>query len=208
MIRVLVADDHPIVRHGLRRLINLQDDMEVVGEAADGAEVVRLLEVCPCEVIVLDLSLPHLRGLELVYLIRERHPKLRILVFSVQPEDRLSLHLLEAGVAGYLNKDHGVDAVIEGIRTVAAGRRFLTERLQELLFQRRDEGEQAPHERLSLRERQVFDRLVQGMSVSAIASELEISASTASNHLSRIRDKLGVEHNGEVLVYAARAGLL
>ncbi|MCB9794092.1 MAG: response regulator transcription factor [Alphaproteobacteria bacterium] len=208
MIRVLVADDHPIVRHGLRRLINLQADMDVVGEAADGSEVVRLLEVCACEVIVLDLSLPHIRGLELVHLIRERHPELRILVFSVQPEDTLSLHLLEAGVAGYLSKDRGVDAVVGAIREVAAGRRYLTPELRELAFQRRGEQRQAPHEQLSLRERQVFDRLIQGMSVSAIAGELEISASTCSNHLSKVREKLGVNHNGEVLVYAARAGLL
>ncbi|MCB9797095.1 MAG: response regulator transcription factor [Alphaproteobacteria bacterium] len=208
MIRVLVADDHPIVRHGLRRLINLQSDMQVVGEAADGAEVIQLLEVCPCEVIVLDLSLPHIRGLELVHLIRERLPALRILVFSVQPEDILSLHLIEAGVAGYLSKDRGVEAVIEAIREVAAGRRYLTERLRELAYGRLREDDRPPHERLSLRERQVFDRLIQGMSVSAIANELEISASTASNHLSKVREKLGVEHNGEVLVYAARAGLL
>lgn len=208
MIRVLIADDHPIVRHGLRRLINLEPDLDVVGEAADGAEVVQLLEVLSFDVIVLDLSLPHIRGLELIHLIRERRPELRILVFSVQPEDVLSLHLLEAGVAGYLNKDHGVELVVTAIREVAGGGVFLSPRLRELAFQRIEKQERVPHERLSTRERQVFDRLVQGMSVSAIAAELEISASTTSNHLAQIRVKLGVDHNGEVMVYAARVGLL
>jgi len=208
MIRVLIADDHPIVRHGLRRLVQLQDDMMVVGEAKDGAEVVQLLGVCPCDVIVLDLSLPHIRGLELVYLVRERWPDLRILVFSVQPEDRLSLHLLEAGVAGYLSKDRGVEAVLDGVRVVAGGERFLSDTMKELAFGHRSTEQRAPHERLSVRERQVFDLLVRGMSVSAIASEIEVSPSTTSNHLASIRTKLGVTHNGEVLVYAARVGLL
>jgi two-component system invasion response regulator UvrY len=118
-------------------------------------------------------------------LIADKRPALKILIFLVRPEDSLSLCLLEADAAGYLSKENGVDGVLDAIRTIAAGRRYL-----------------------SPRERQVFDRLLQGMSVSAIAGELEVSASTASNHLSRIRDKLGVEHNGEVLVCAARAGLL
>ncbi len=132
MIRVLIADDHPIVRRGLRRLINLQPDMEVVAEAADGAELVQLLDVVDCSVVVLDLSLPHIRGLELVHLLRKEHPSTRILVFSVQPEDTLGLYLMDAGVAGYLSKDRGVEAVVDALRTVGAGQRFWTPQLQEL----------------------------------------------------------------------------
>ncbi len=208
MIRVLIADDHPIVRHGLRRLINLQPDMEVVAEAADGAELVQLLDVVDCSVVVLDLSLPHIRGLELVHLLRKEQPSTRILVFSVQPEDTLGLYLMDAGVAGYLSKDRGVEAVVDALRTVGAGQRFWTPQLQELDARRTGPKSGPPHEALSQREPQVFDLLIRGMSVTAIAGELEISTSTASNHLSRIREKLGVEHNGEVMVYAARAGLL
>lgn len=208
MIRVLIADDHPIIRHGLRRLLDRQPDITVVGEAPDGAEVIRLLGELTCDVLVLDLSLPHIRGLELVLLVRERHPALRILIFSVQPEDQLSLHLLEAGVAGYLSKDQGVEAVLEAVRQVATGRPYQTERLQALARTTLTPRDRLPHEQLSLRERQVFDRLIEGRSVSAISDELEISASTVSNHLSRIREKLGVQHSGEILVYAARVGLL
>ncbi len=208
MIRVLIADDHPIVRHGLRRALSLQPDIEVVGEAADGAEVVELVESCEADVLVLDLSLPHIRGLELVHIVRERRPELRILVFSVQPEDTLSLHLLEAGVSGYLSKDRGIEAVLEGVRAVAAGRRYVTDRLRELAIGRTAATGSLPHEQLSVRERQVFDRLLQGMSVNAIADELEVSASTVSNHLARIREKLGVTQNAQALLYASRVGLL
>ena len=111
-------------------------------------------------------------------------------------------------MAGYLSKDRGVDAVLTAIRAIAQGGRYLTPRLERLAARRGERPLALPHDRLSPRERQVFDRLVQGMTVSAIAAELELNPSTTSNHLSRIRDKLGVDHNGEVLVYAARAGLL
>ena len=208
MIRVIIADDHPIVRHGLRRLIDLEPDLRVVAEAADGAEVVALVSAVAADVLVLDLSLPHIRGLELVHLLRERHPKLPILVFSVQPEDMLSLHLLDAGVSGYINKDRDVDQVTTAIRAVAAGRRHLSAGLARLVEARGRDSALAPHERLSARERQVFVLLLQGMSVNAIAAELEIGDSTASNHLSQVREKLGVKTTAEVLLYAARAGLL
>lgn len=207
MIRVIVADDHPIVRHGLGRLIDLEPDLVLVAEAADGAELIATLGQHPCDVLVLDLSLPHLRGLELLAAIKERWPALAVLVFSVHPEDNFSLYLMDAGAAGYLSKDRVIEQVLGAIRCVAAGRPYITDRLAEL---GRELGSDAlaPHQRLSVREHQVFIRVIQGMNVSAIAAELEISASTASNHLSRIREKLGVESNGEILIYAVRAGLI
>ncbi|MEZ4450539.1 MAG: response regulator transcription factor [Nannocystaceae bacterium] len=207
MIRVIVADDHPIVRHGLGRLIDLEPDLTLVAEAADGAALLEVLGRQPCDVLVLDLSLPYLRGLELLAAIKERWPTLAVLVFSVHPEDNFSLYLMDAGAAGYLSKDRMIDHVLGAIRCVAAGRLYITDRLAELR-QERGSDALAPHQRLSAREHQVFTLMIQGMNVSAIAAELEISASTASNHVSRIREKLGVESNGEILVYAARAGLL
>lgn len=206
-IRVVIADDHPIIRHGLGRLIALERDMELVAEAKDGADVVGVLEAHPCDVLVLDLSLPHIRGIELLMVVRERWPALAILIFSVQPEDHFSLYLMDAGAAGYLSKDREIEAVIAAIRVVARGGRFVTERLAELQGARGKAG-LAPHQRLSAREHQVFVCLIQGMSVSAIAAELEISTSTASNHVAKIREKLGVDTVGEIVVYAARAGLL
>ena len=206
MIRVGVADDHPLLRSGLRRVFEAQTHIKLVLEAEDGAVLLTKLAAQPCDVLVLDLSLPYLRGIELVRAVVERHPALRVLIYSVQPEDRLSLHLLDAGAAGYLSKDQGADELLRAIQTVASGKRYLTPTLRELVAL--DPEKSAPHERLSSRELAVFQLLLRGMNVADIADELEIQASTASNHLARIREKLGVQTNGEVMLYAFRAGLL
>lgn len=208
MIRVIVADDHPLLRDGLRRLLDAQPDLRLVAEAGDGAEVLDVLAAHPCDVLVLDLSLPYLRGLQLVQAVVEQYPALRILVYSVQPEDRLSLHLLEAGVAGYLSKDRGAGELLAAIRAVARGQRHISPALRALAATDPSDDRRPPHERLSVREVEVFQLLLRGMSVSDIAGELEIQASTASNHMARIREKLGVETNGEVMLYGFRAGLI
>lgn len=208
MIRVGVADDHPLIRSGLRRLFEVQPNLKLVLEAEDGAELLTSLAAQPVDVLVLDLSLPYLRGIELVRAVIERHPAVRILIYSVQPEDRLSLHLLDAGAAGYLSKDQGADELLRAIQTVASGRRYLTPTLRELAALDPEKTQTAPHERLSSREVAVFQLLLRGKNVADIADELEIQASTASNHLARIREKLGVQTNGEVMLYAFRAGLL
>lgn len=208
MIRIIVADDHPLLRSGLKRVFDAQPDMTLVAEAQDGAEIIGKLAAHPCEVLVLDLSLPYLRGLDLVRAVAERYPALRILIYSVQPEDHLSLHLLEAGASGYLSKDRSVEELLRAIRTVARGERYLSATLRNLETLTPGEAELPPHQRFSVREVEVFQLLVRGMSVSGIADELEIQASTASNHMARIREKLGVSTNGEVLLYAFRAGLL
>lgn len=208
MIRVTIADDHPMLRSGLRRVLDAQPDMKVVAEAEDGAAVLERLSETYCDVLVLDLSLPYLRGLELVRAVTERYPALRVLIFSVQPEDRLSLHLIEAGVAGYLSKDRGAEELVRAIRTVARGERYMSESLRRLVATSPEEPQRPPHEHLSVREYEVFQLLIQGLSVSGIADELEIQASTASNHMAKIREKLGVNTNGEVIIYAFRAGLV
>lgn len=208
MIRVVVADDHPLLRSGLRRVIDAQPGMQLVAEAEDGAALLEVLAAHPCEVLILDLSLPYMRGLELVRAVVERYPALRILIYSVQPEDRLSLHLLDAGAAGYLSKDQGAEALLRAVRQVARGERYLSPTLRALEAQAPGEPQRPPHERLSARELEVFQLLLRGMNVSDVADELEIQASTASNHIARIREKLGVNTNGEVLLYAFRAGLL
>ncbi|MCK6521748.1 response regulator transcription factor [Myxococcota bacterium] len=208
MIRVIVADDHPLLRSGLRRLFEAQSNLRLVAEAVNGAEVLEKLAEHPCDVLILDLSLPFLRGLELVRAVAERYPALRILIYSVQPEDRLSLHLLDAGAAGYLSKDQGAEALLRAIQVVARGERYLSPALRDVEGRDPEATQLAPHERLSARELAVFHLMLRGMNVADIADELEIQASTASNHLARIREKLGVQTNGEVMLYAFRAGLV
>ncbi len=204
--RVVIADDHPIVRDGLRRLLGQLPDLQVVGEAADGADVVQVLDTWPCDVVILDLSLPHLQGLELVQLVRERFPAVAVVVFTMQRPDLLGRGLVAAGIVGYVRKDQPPADLVRAVRSAAAGRVDLP---AELLDAGAAAGQAAlAHERLSVREAQVFQLLLRGLAVKDIALELEISASTASNHLARIREKLGLVSNGEVVLYAMQHGLL
>ena len=203
MIRVLLADDHPIVREGVRRLFEAHPDFRVVGEVADGADVVAALDARPTDVLLLDLSLPHLSGLELVALVRERHPAVRILVFTMAPEDTLALHYFERGVSGFLTKGRPAEELLNAVRKIAGGGRYLPDTLKKL-----ETTAELPHTTLTAREYQVFVALLGGASVYEIAGVLEIGASTVSNHLARVRQKLGVETNAEILIYAHRIGLL
>jgi DNA-binding NarL/FixJ family response regulator len=207
MIRVAIADDHPIVRDGIRRLLASQPDIQVVAEAADGADVVHILQTWPCEVLILDLSLPHLQGLELVKLVRSDFPLVAVVVFTMQREDVLGRSLVAAGVSGYVRKDRPLDELLRAVRRAAAGQRDLPPTLAGAEAASLPRGS-APHLALSAREAQVFYRMAAGFQVKDIALELEISASTASNHVARIREKLGLRTNGEVVLYASQHGLL
>lgn len=200
MIHVVVADDHPIVRQGICQLIDRQADMAVVGQAADGAELIGVLEASPPDVVVLDLSMPHLQGLELVQLVRERHPGVAIVVFSMQRPDLVGRGLVRAGVLGFVRKSRPVEELVTAVRSAAQGRSSFPDGLG-------PSDTALPHEGFTSRETQVFQLLVQGVAVKEIALELEISASTASNHIAKVREKLGVRTNGEVLLYASRHGL-
>ncbi|MGM0576531.1 MAG: response regulator transcription factor [Myxococcota bacterium] len=209
MIRVLLADDHAIVRHGLRRLVDDQPDMEVVAEAEDAAGVHRALAETTCDVLVLDLSLPDGSGIEILRRLQAEGARTRVLILTMYPEDQLALHLLREGAAGYLRKSRPPDEVVRAIRKVASGGRYLTDTLSDLLLLEGGESAPgAPHERLTARESQVFVRLVEGHSVSAIAAELDVSPSTISNHVAAVRTKLGASSVADLVRYAVRAGLV
>lgn len=204
MIRVAIADDHPIVRDGIRRLLVRQHDVEVVAEASDGADIVRVLATWPCDVVVLDLSLPHMQGLELVQLVRDRFPDVAIVVFTMQHPEVLGRGLLAAGIRGYVRKDRPLEELVRAVRRAASGRFDLP---PELAAPSSSDSGALLHSQLSAREAQVFQRMAEGVAIKDIAAELEISPSTASNHVARVREKLGVRTNGEVVLYALRHGL-
>ena len=208
MIRILLADDHQIVRSGLRQLLDLQPDLTVVAEASDGEEVFELLDAHTVDVLVLDLSLPKLSGMEVVRRLQSEGRKVITVVLTLYPEDQLALHLLKAGAAAYLSKDRSPTELMTAIRQVARGRRYLTETLADLVITAGPVDEKAPHERLSAREREVFLLLTDGKTVSEISHVLDVSRSTASNHVAAIREKLGVASIGEIIRYAHRMGLL
>lgn len=208
MIRVFLADDHAIVRAGMRHLLSEADDLTVVGEAADGAAAVRALctEGCAVDVLVLDLSLPKIDGIETLRRVHVERPDVAVLVVSVYPESQYAGQLLEIGAAGYLSKDGSETDLIDAVRTVANGRVFVSRNVHPRRKSKTDGA--APHETLSPRELQVFMLLISGRAVSEIAAELGLSVSTVSTHVGKIRSKLDVNTVSEILLYAHRSGLV
>lgn len=205
MIRVALADDHPIVLDGLARYLAAQPGLAVVATTEHAPGVRELLAAGAPDVLVLDLSLPG-GGLMFVQEVVAAHPTVAIVVFTMHPEDALALHYLKAGARAYLNKQRALPELVAAIRQAAAHRHHLTPTLAEIAGER---GSAAlPHQALTAREHEVFLLLIDGRRVSDIADMLDISVSTTSNHLAKVREKLGVASNGEVLLYAQRAGLL
>lgn len=203
-IRVFIADDHPIVRHGLRALIERQPDMTVVGEASDGHAVVNAPDRATWDILLLDLSLPLLSGIEVTRRLCAEAAAPRIVVLSMYPRDQFAPQMLAAGAATYLSKSLPPHELIDTLRAVAAGRIV------------RGEGEAfplaaddaAPHQGLSAREHQVFMRIFQGRTVTEIAAELNVSVSTVSTHLTNVKQKLGAHSIGDIVTYAHRIGLV
>ena len=207
MIRVFLADDHTIVRSGIRNLFTTAGDITVVGEAADGRAALNALETLPCDVVVLDLSLPKIGGAEVLRRVREQRPNLPILVLSMYSEAQYGLRMLREGASGYLSKDRTEHELIAAVRQVAQGKTYLTPTVAEQAVQETDSD--APlHTKLSAREYQVFILLSHGQTVSDIAAELNLSASTVSNYVFHIKEKLHLKSSGEIIAYAHRAGLV
>lgn len=208
-IRIFIADDHPIVRQGLRRIVEADSGMAIAGEAGDAAALLTALETAVTDLVLLDVSMPGGPFLETLRALRERHPTVRVLVLSVHPEDQWAVRALRAGASGYLTKDHSPDQLLEAIRRVYRGGKYVSPTLAEQLASQLDvAGERAPHELLSDREFDVMRRLGSGLTVSQVAAELGLSAKTVSTYRSRILEKMAVTTNADLVRYAARYGLI
>lgn len=208
MIRVFIADDHAIVRHGLRMLVSNCHDMTVAGEACDGHEMLRAAEGGAWDVLILDLALPRLSGLEALKRIRAQKPKLRVVVLSMFPEDQYAVRLLREGAAAYLSKDRPGEEVLAAIRKVAQGGTYVTESVAEQVIRSPRNAEKLPHETLTGREYQIFTLITHGKTVSEIAAELNLTASTVSGHLAKVKEKLSAHSVADVVSYAHRMGLI
>lgn len=209
MIRLLICDDHLIVRQGLRQILSDAPDMEIAGEAADGAEAMRLARRGGFDVLLLDIALPGRDGLDVLKQCRAELPKLPVLVLSTYPEGQYAVRCLRMGAAGYLNKGANVDLMMEAIRKAAAGGVFVTGAQAEALAASiRGPAERAPHELLSTREYQVFQLIAEGLSVAKIAERLSLSPNTVSTYRARIFEKTGASNEVEVALYAVRRNLL
>jgi DNA-binding NarL/FixJ family response regulator len=203
MIQVFLADDHAIVRDGMRKHINEQLDMRVVGECGDGGEVLERAQKEHWDLLLLDLSLPTVPGIEIVEKLRVLKPSLPIIVLSMYPENQHGPHLMRMGASAYLSKGRAPLEILTAIRRVASGKQYLTAEVAGRL----NSGQEAPHEKLSPRELEILRLFCRGTSPSDIATALDVSQSTVSTYLSRIRDKLGVESNAAMIQYASREHL-
>jgi DNA-binding NarL/FixJ family response regulator len=207
MIRVLLADDHQIVRDGLRRILGPQSGFEVAGEAASGDEALALVRAHDYDVAVLDMSMPGLSGLDLVKRLKAEKPRLKILVLSMHGEQQYAARALKAGAAGYLSKDSAAEQLVGALRKIAAGGVHVSEAAAAGLILAGSEGG-PPHERLSDREFEVFKQLAGGASPTDIARRLNVSVKTVSTHKTRIQEKLGLGGTAELVRYALEHKLL
>jgi len=203
VIRIVIADDHPVVRTGIRRIVEAQPDMQVMSEAADGAGLVTTLGAAPIDVLLLDLAMPGAPFPGLLRDILARHRKLRVLVMSMHPEDQFAARALHEGAAGYVTKERTPEDLVEAIRKVARGGTYVSPALAEQLAAALDGRRPAvPHEALSDREHEVLRLIGAGRTVSGIAAELDLSPKTVSTYRTRILQKLRLSNSAELIRYA------
>lgn len=205
MIRVFIADDHAVVRNGLRSMLAASPSLQLVGEAKDGREVLEALDRLEVDVLLLDLSLPRVSGLEVLRRVAREKPQVRVLVLSMYSEDQYAARMIAEGAAGYLSKDRPLEDVEKAIGSVVAGHPVPRPAEGSTTA---TVGRGAPHEQLTAREYQVFLLLLQGRANVDIAAELDLVPSTVSNHTARVKQKLGAKTLAEVVSYAHRMGLI
>ena len=209
MIKIVIADDHAIVREGLKRIVSSADGMEVVGEARDGNEVLQRVRDQSFDVLMLDLSMPGRNGMETIKLVRAERPALRILVLSMHQELQYAVRAIRSGASGYLTKESAPDLLVQAIRKIASGGAYISAEVAEQLALHAMPGSAAlPHENLTVREFEVMQLLVAGTSVTHIAAKINLSVKTVSTHKSNLMQKLALDNQSELIRYAMRHGLV
>jgi DNA-binding NarL/FixJ family response regulator len=201
-IRVLLADDHAMVRAGLKELLTATGDISVTGEAVDGQGVLEAVRAQAFDVAVLDLTMPGRSGIELIKLVKAERPALRVLVLSMHSEQQYAVRAVRAGASGYLTKESAPDMLVAAIRRIAGGGAFISPETAERLVLDANSGLSAPHTTLSDREFEVFRKIVAGQSVSEIAASLNLSVKTISTHKTHILEKMGMASQAELVRYA------
>jgi len=209
MIRILIADDHVIVRAGLKEFIADQPDMEVTAEAATGAEAIAAVRAYDFDVVLLDILMPDKNGIDTLKTLAHIKPELPVLILSTYGEDQYAVNLLRAGAAGYVNKEAASAQLVAAIRTVVRGRKYVSPALEQILADSvSGDAPQPLHAELSQREFQVFCKLAGGESVSKIADELNLSVKTVSSYRTRILEKMAMKSNADIMYYAIKNGLI
>ncbi|HXG95178.1 MAG TPA: response regulator transcription factor [Blastocatellia bacterium] len=209
MVKILIADDHALIRRGLKEIIADQPDMRVVGEAENAAQTLALLRKQEWDVLVLDINMPGQSGLDILREVSREQPRLPVLILSAHPEDQFGARVLKAGAAGFINKESAPEELVKAIRKVCQGGKYVSESLAETLISSlRGDSHQLPHERLSDREYQVMLMLAEGRTASEIAEELNLSVKTISTYRFRVMEKMNFKTNAELMRYAIRHKLV
>jgi len=209
MIKILIADDHAVVREGLKQIISETSDMIVAGEADNGQDVLNKVSVQNYDVVLLDISMPGKSGLDVLKQLKSKKPKLPVLMLSVHPEEQYAVRTLKSGADGYLTKGSATDELIAAIRKISQGKKYISSSLAEkLAFDLDMDHEKPRHELLSDREYQVMSMIASGKSVKEIADELSLSVQTISTYRSRILEKMKMKNNAEIIYYAVKQGLV
>ncbi len=205
MTRVILCDDHALIRRGIRDTLAEQPDMQIVGEAGEYGELRTLLRSTSCDVLVLDISMPGRSGLDVLHVLKDEGSPIRVLIVSMYPEDQYALRALRAGAYGYVNKGADPAQIVAAVRMVAQGRKYITAEMAQMLVESlTTPAPEAPHEKLSDRELQTLTMIASGKRLSDIAEELSLSPKTVSVYRARVLEKLGMANNSELTVYAIR----
>lgn len=209
MIRLFIADDHPLVRKGLREILEGEGDLKVIGEGSNEQELLDGVERMRPDVLITDLSMPGKGTLSLLGDLKHRYPKLPILVLTMHPEERFAVRALKSGASGYLTKETAPEEIISAVRTLAKGKKYITGSLAEQLASELDRDlDKQPHEVLSNREFQIMRALAQGKKVKDIADELSISIHTVNTYKSRVMEKMNMKNVTELTLYAIEKHLI
>jgi len=209
IIKIGIVDDHAIVRAGLKQFLSEMVDMRVVGEAASGREAIDLVRTTEMDVIIMDLSMPGQSGIDALAMIRAKAPDVGILILSGYPEEQYAVNLIKQGASGYLNKECEPMEIVNAIRTIALGRRYISPSVAELIAQQLDRKDgSAAHDLLSEREFQVFLKLAKGETAGEIANALSLSVKTVSTYRTRLMEKMGLASNSDLTYYALKNKLI
>jgi DNA-binding NarL/FixJ family response regulator len=209
MIKVILCDDHALIRRGIRDTLADAPDIDVVGEASDYGELRTLMRDKSCDVLVLDINLPGRSGLDVLHVLKEEGSTLKVLVVSMYPEDQYAMRALKAGASGYLNKGSDAAQIVAAVRTVSQGKKYVTPEMAQMLVENLNSPTQEDaHQKLSDRELQTLVMIASGKRLSDIAEQLLLSPKTVSVYRARVLEKLGLTNNSELTVYAIRNGLV
>ncbi len=209
MIKVLLADDHTIVRHGLKQIIDTDSEMTVVGEAASGSEVMEFVKKTPVDVIVLDISMSGRNGLETLKDLKREYPAISVLILSMHSKDQYAVRVIKAGAFGYLSKEDAPEELVNAIKKAFRGEKYISPEVAELLADYIEHGlSDTPHTLLSDREYEVFREIGRGKSITQISTELALSVKTVSTYKTRIIEKTGMATNAEITRYCIEYNLV